>query len=510
MRDLIDIVSESRGLGARRAGEEFVSTTNSQDKIFVKSVDFYPQDRLAYDSYEEMTQELQKIVNAIPNSYVDLIGKFSNKDLAFGIAVFSRPGSQDLAFVKPYRSVKPDPTQNQWDNQTGIPGFRYNSKAAAKTQAGMTPQDVLTNLSNLTAQQVVDQIHTKFGPTNPLTKFAQAVASGQKFPISIPADPTMSFSAFRDYFCELMHPIALQMGNYTGNAGAAADKFLGVGGFANTSISFGLDKTEGLSDSILISNTGKKIKVSSKGAVGAAASSKNVLDAVNELQDDALTKKYSKVIDVIQEVVKGGQAGAPLTLGVRYGIIGPEDSSDIQNFKKLPPTTIAAVQEMNLSTRLKQLIQDRNTNTPNNVNLYFHSIAAVAHRVADHINENTNFSQAVGEILNNGALVQVYTKATESADQWTVQGFQTVWPSKIVTGVKFSASKTYYSTGIKGNFTFKILRNGARDVEDERSSEPALQATPVSKVEIPSVVTGKRVELRPKREPEKSVGREKR
>lgn len=512
MRDLINIITlnESRGLGARRSGEEFVSTTNPEDKIFVKSVTFYPQEQGAYASYEEMAGELQKIVNAIPNAYVDLIGKFSPKDLAFGIAIFSRPGSQDLAFVKPYRSVKPDPTQNQWDNQTGIPGFRYNSKAAAKTQAGMTPQDVLTELSDLNAQQVVDQIHAKFGGNSPLTQFARAVASGQKFPIAIPADPAMSFSAFRDYFCELMHPIALQMGNYTGNAGAAADKFLGVGGFANTLISFGSDKTEGLSDSILISDTGKKIKVSSKGAVGAEASSKNVLDAVNELQDSELTKKYAQVIEVIQEVVRGGQAGAPLVLGVRYGIIGPDDATDIQNFKKLPPTTMAAAEKMKLSSRLKTLITERKTNTPDNVNLYFHSIAAVAHRVAEYINENTNFSQAVGEILNNGALVQVYTKATESPDQWTVQGFQTVWPSNAVTGVKFSASKTYYSTGIKGNFTFKILRNGAKDVEDERSTEPALQ--PKEPVAAPGALTGKRTEIRPTRksEPAGDVGRQRR
>ena len=39
MRDLINIITltESRGLGARRAGEEFVSTTNPEDKIFINS-----------------------------------------------------------------------------------------------------------------------------------------------------------------------------------------------------------------------------------------------------------------------------------------------------------------------------------------------------------------------------------------------------------------------------------------------------------------------------------------
>jgi len=513
MRELINIVTESRGLGARRSGEEFVSTSNPDEKIYVKTVKFYPQDRAAYSSFNEMATELQRIVNEIPNAYVDLIGKFGPSDLAFGIAIFSRPKSQDLAFVKPYRSVKPDPTQNQWDNQTGIPGFRYNSKAAAKTQAGMTPQDVLTTKKNeLTAQEVVAQIEDKFGADSPLSAAAHAVASGKKMPIKIPADPKMSFTAFRDYFCELLHPISLQVGNYSGNAGEAAEKFLAPGGFTNTVINFGSDKTEGLSDSSLVAPDGRKIKVSSKGAVGAEASSKNLLDAVSELKDPELVARHAKIIEVIKDIVQGGQAGSPLTLGVRYGIIGQEDATDIQNFKKIPPTTLASAEEMEISDRLKELIKNRSTANPDSVNLYFHSIAAVAHKVAQHVNENTNFSEAASEILNNGALVQVYTQATETADEWIINSFNTVWPSKTVTGVKFSASKTYYSTGIKGNFTFKILRNGARDVDDDRSTDPVFQAAAPA-TEVPSVVSGKRPEIvNPKSEKSKTgdIGRQRR
>jgi hypothetical protein len=317
MRDLINIINlvESRGLGARRAGEEFVSNTNPEDKIYVNSVQFYPQDRTQYDSYEEMSASLKELVN-IPNAYVDLVGKFGPKDLAFGIAIFDRPDKTKLAFVKPFKSVKPDPTLNDWNNQKGIPGYRYNSKAAAKTQAGMTPQDILTDGNELSPLGIVQQIAEKFGNESSLTKVAQAIAAGQKLPISIPADPTLGFTAFRDYFCELLHPIALHTGNYTGNAGDAAKKFLGVGGFANTTINFGTDKTEGLSDSILIAPDGKKIKVSSKGAKGAEASAKNIVDAADELKitNPALLKKHADVIELINDVKSGGQAGAPLKL----------------------------------------------------------------------------------------------------------------------------------------------------------------------------------------------------
>ena len=511
MRELINLLIESRGLGARRSGEEFVSNTNPDDKIYVNSVQFYPQGRLSYESYEEMSAELKSLVTNLGNAYVDLIGSFGPKDLAFGIATFDRPDGSKLVFVKPFKTVKPDPTQNQWDNQKGIPGFKYNSKAAAKTQAGMMPQDILTEMDNISPADIVRQVAVKFGDDSPLTNVARAIASGQKLPFTIPSDSSLSFTAFRDYFCELLHPIALQTGNYTGNAGDAASNFLGVGGFAGTTINFGTDKTEGLSDSILIAPDGKKIKVSSKGAKGATASVSNIIDAVKDLEiaNPKLISKHEEVIEILKEVKRSGQAGAPIYLGLKYKVIDESDIDDIKRFKDMPPMPLEKGKLLG-SKKLQKLIAGRGTDNPGSVNMYFHTIAAIAHTVAAHVNDSTNFSQAASEILNNGALIQVYTKASEGAETWTLTGFDTVWPSNTVTGVSFSAGKTYYSTGIKGNFTFKILRNGAKDVDDERSTEPAL--APKSTVAAPSVVTGKRVNIRPTRSSPDAgnAGREKR
>jgi hypothetical protein len=283
IRNLINLVSndtaitESRGLGARKAGEEFVSATNPEDKIYIDSVVFYPQGEVGYPTYQDTVSALEQVVKNMRGAYVDLIGKFKQTDRAFGIATFKKPTGEVLAWVKPYKEVKPDPTQNLWDNQTGIPGYKYNSKSAVKNQAGLTPQDILADKNNLNAGKIIQQIAGKLGENSIYTQVAKAVAQRQKFPISMPAPQDGSFTAFRDYFCELLHPIALQAGLYTGNAGQAASRFLGNQGFANCTINFGTDKTEGLSDSILIAPDGRKIKVSSKGNAGAEASSRNLL-----------------------------------------------------------------------------------------------------------------------------------------------------------------------------------------------------------------------------------------
>jgi hypothetical protein len=515
MRNFINLIEkelyESRGLGARKPGEEFIGATNPEQKIYFDTVTFYPVGGVSYDSYEQMVEELKRIVTSYKGTSIDLIKKFTLQDRAFGIAEFTGPNKEKYAWVKPYKSVKLDPTLNDWNNQTGIPGFKYNSKAAAKTQVGLTPQDILTKPSELTRQDIVAQISDKFGADSPLTLVAQAVASGQPFPITIAAVPSIGFSAFRDYFCELLHPMALQTGKVTGNAQQAAARFLGPNGFADCSINFGTDKTEGLSDSILISQDGKKIKVSSKGATGAEASVKNIIDVINELKaaNPQLAKKHKKIIDIIDKVVEGKQANAPLNLGVEFNIISESDANAIRQMKNMAPTDLKAVDTLDISSKLKNLMLQRETKDKSNVNLYFHSLAAVAHKVAKHINENTNFSDAASEILNNAALIQVYTIAQEQTDRWTLKEFNSKWPSNDTTGVLFSAGKTYYSTGIKGNFTFKILRNGAVPTEEDNTEIGDLPENPTksNKQTVP-------LDLRPtavkNKDKKVNVGREKR
>jgi hypothetical protein len=500
MRELIKIIDsvllESRGLGARRSGEEFVNTSDPKDKIYVNSVTFYPRGKSQFDSEEELTDALAEITMEYPAADVKLISDFRKGELAFGVAVFDRPQSDQLVFIKPFGSVKPDPTQNPWNNQTGIPGYRYNSTVAAKSLAGMAPQDVFSNPNDLTAQDILEQVTAKFGASSPLTLATQQVVSGSGFPIEVPADPALSFSAFRDYFAEILHPIALQTGMYTGNAAKAAEAFLGTEGYADTVINFGADKREGLSDSSLSAPDGRKIRVSSKGPAGATASANNLLDAATELGkvNPRLVRKHADVLDMIRLVSASGAREAPLVLGEKYKIITGADANWIRSLRDQDLTTLDSVRTARISQGLKTLILNRGTREPNNLNMFFHATAAVAHAVADYVNETLNFSQAASEILNNGALVQVYTRARETADTWSIQSFDTVWPSTAVTGVKFSALKTYYSTDIKGNFTFKILRNGAKDFDDMRKDQPELATPAASSEKLP---TPKRTDVRP-------------
>jgi len=74
-------------------------------------------------------------------------------------------------------------------------------------------------------------------------------------------------------------------------------------------------------------------------------------------------------------------------------------------------------------------------------------------------------------------LVQMYTNTTDTPKTITITKLEAVYPSQTVTGVLLDASKAYMSTQGKGNFTFEILKNGAKPgssnpIDGEDSLEP--------------------------------------
>ena len=471
MRDILntlDIITESTGLANRKPGDIFKNSAG--DQMTFVGLSFTPEEggKLEPD-------QLRDAVAMATNEAGDIQWQNgSARAGGFAIASFdSETGPLHFGFF--LQEVKPNPKDNKIKNVIG--DYKYAGAAAAKTQANMSPQDLLTNKTNLTVRDIMLQLSESLGTDSPLYYIAHQVATNGGYPITVKAPEGLSFTGFRDYFCEILQPMALQTGNYKGNAAEAAQVFFGVPSFEGSTISFDTSKNAGLSDSVLELPDGRYVKVSSKGEKGADASVKNLLNEVENVQNTELLEKYSEVIELIETMQTSGQAGAPLVLGVKYGIINEADAEFIKSLKKIRPiplesTNDITVNGMNPSKNIINLAMGRKTKRPEAVSLYYHLIAAVAHKVAEKINTNTNFGQAASEILNNGALVQVYTNAKQTGDTWVLDAFRSVYPSKAVTGVVLSAGKNYSSTEIKGNFTFKILRNGAKpDAEPSETDQ---------------------------------------
>jgi hypothetical protein len=140
------------------------------------------------------------------------------------------------------------------------------------------------------------------------------------------------------------------------------------------------------------------------------------------------------------------------------------------------------------------MYQGRKSKDPSRIIPIEHMLAAIAYPVADHVNKKTNFGQAASEILNNGALVQMYTDTTVSGDSITITRLTAVYPSQTITGVELDASKVYFSTGGKGNYTFTILKNGAKaddinDIDGIDAVEPGTGSAEQRRADLDTVTT---------------------
>lgn len=466
--DIIDQLNESTGLAGRKPGDKF---KNSQgEEIEFQQIQFFPEEGGKYEP-----EQLQAAIDEVSQQgEIQWQNKQTGKTGGFAIASFNSPAGP-MYIGRFLDNVKPDPKSNYVPNNIG--DFRFAGKAAEKTQSNLTPQDLLTQKIDLTVVDIMNQLAESLGTSNPLYAVAHRIAMGNPLPITFPAPEGMSFSGFRDYFCEILQPIALQKGQFTGNAIDAANKFLG-GTFEGTLISFDDSKTAGLSDSIITNRNGQSVLVSTKGGKGATASAKNLLDEIQKMEETKdgrkFLKPYAEEVDLIKNIVSSGQAGSPLYLGVKYGIIDESDVQKIKDLKNMGPTGINNIKTLGLSKNLQKIGLERGTDSPDKVNLYYHLIAAIAHKAAEEVNTKTNFSKAAAAILNNGALIQVYTKAKEGKENWTLAEFETVYPGTTIKGVYLSAGKTYYGTNIKGNFTFKIDKGDGKP-KDDKVNTPSTQ-----------------------------------
>jgi len=463
MRDLINILdavlTEGVGLANRRPGEKFKNSVG--DMVTFQGLEFYPESGAYADPSELVGAKVDAADKQGRN--IHWTNQPTGSTRSFMIAKFTGEDGSPYYLGRWAKDISPNKAQNNFPHDTIPGGFKFQSKAGQKENSGLKPSEWLTQFKDNTPQTILDQVIAKFGQgsdeANALTTFINS---------DIPCEVVkgnMNATAFRDYFAEVLQPIALVMGKKVdGNAAEAANIFFGPGaGYADCTISFNNNTIGGLYDSLLVNPEGKQIKLSSKGKDGANASVTNLIKSVQELDKAPagakLRKTYAEEIAMLESINRLGHFGAPLAIAEEYGVIGKGDGAVVMKLKGLGPNDdISAV----LNKRLKTLYDSRKARDISRIIPIEHMISAIAYRVADYVNKNTRFGEAASTILNNSALVQMYTDTKDSADSITITKLNAVYPSQTVTGVLLDASKAYMSTQGKGNFTFEILKNGAK------------------------------------------------
>ena len=527
MRDLLNLIdtvlTEGVGLSNRKPGEKFKNSVD--DIVTFQGLDFYP-DSGAFPEAEidSAVDRVAKQMGIRPDR-IHWTNARTRGESGFGIASFTGETGDPYYLGRWFKNVSPNRVQNNFPHDAIPGGFKFQSKAGQKENSGLKPSEWLTQFQNNTPQTILNQCIAKFGAGSPEATALELFIKGD-IPTKIPKG-TMDPNAFRDYFAEVLQPIALVLGkNVSGNAAEAAEIFFGSDSYQDCTISFNQNTIGGLYDSLLVSPDGKQIKLSSKGKDGASASVTNLQKSVKELENvpagQKLLTKYREEIDILDTIEKNGHFGAPLKLAVQYDMITPEEATQVLKLRDKGPQDKIVGAGL-LSKKLEGMYQGRKAKDPGRIIPIEHMIAAIAYPVADYINKNTNFGQAAADILNNAALVQMYTDTSVSGDTITVTRLTAVYPSQTVTGVLLDASKVYFSTGGKGNYTFTILKNGAKpsdvspaDPEDSIEQDAAtakLSTQDLDQVGKKSRLTGPGVRAAKAAEPRtdaSTLGRERR
>lgn len=464
MRDLLNlfdkVLTEGVGLANRRPGEQFKNPNG--DVITFQGLEFYPESG-KFPPGEEMADTIANLKNQGMN--IHWTNQAAANSGAFAIASFTGEDGNKYYLGRFYKEISPNRAQNNFPHDAIPGGFKFQSKAGQKENSGLKPSEWLTQFQNNTPQTILDQAIAKFGEGSAEANALEAFING-KIPVEV-VKGNMNPTAFRDYFAEVLQPIALVMGkNVSGNAAEAADIFFGPGaGYADCTISFNNNTIGGLYDSLLVNPEGKQIKLSSKGKDGANASVTNLIKSVQELDKAPagakLRKTYAEEIDMLETINKLGHFGAPLAIAEKYDMIDAEEANQVMGLKSKGPTDKIIGTGL-LSKRLEAMYEGRKARDMSRIIPIEHMISAVAYKVADYVNKNTRFGEAASTILNNSALVQMYTDTADNKETITITKLTAVYPSQTVTGVLLDASKAYMSTQGKGNFTFEILKNGAK------------------------------------------------
>ena len=455
MRDLINIldsITESRGLSGRVPGAVYKRGDAQDDQIVFQNLTFYPKVG-QYATKEETEAAFDQVQRQVKHP-IEKVNQASNSNRAFGIATFDTAvGTRYLA--KFAKEIKPVFDSNKFFQTDDIPGgFSQADARGSKEKAGYKPSDVLTDLKKQTPASILAQIGEKFTPDSSEYRAAETIMNSPTFPVSV--DGTgIDFTGFRDYFCEMLQPcVLINGGQVKGNAGEAAALFMGRNGFAGCTVSFNANVSGNLYDSLLVSPEGRQIKLSSKGATGAKASSVNLLIALRELEAAGMpefAQNYPEVVDILNTIDRGDHNSGPLNLAVQYGIITKDEITQVMSLKQSAGDPKFNIDKTDLSDNLKQLYHDRTAENPSKVVPLNHLVASIAYKVCDEINLKTNFSDAASDILNHSAFVQMYTDATKSKDgQIIVKGFRTIWPGKLFSEVTLEAQKSYSSTSSSG------------------------------------------------------------
>ena len=438
---------ESRGVSARASGETYVSDTDPSDILTIQDITVLPTEG---DSYEDMDQMMQAVDSAIPdvNTRID-DNKPNSGTRAAILATVSDKDGKGQTHVRYIRAIPPQGVHTMWKT---LNGYKF-SKGAEQESIPIKPSDLVPDENYRSATELAQQIKAgsnDLGELGEVMEMAvdQALAGTNQ---PIPGGDKY-YNVLQKYGGEYLGPIALMSkpNSVTGDTAKMMQQF-GLNNFAGSRVMFPQDTAMELIDSVIMTQDGRSIQISSKiSTSGGAASS---LSGVYKQMTPEIEQRFSEGTNIIKLLATESSVNGPLKVARMLNII---DDSDIQAMANLDKRTqnIGDLQSQRLQQMTQQQGVANGTQERPDYRVFWHTLTAVMNAVIPIVNANEQFKNAMLEVLNNNEYVQLVTKAVKQGDAVSMQ-YYTKFPA-VFKGAPQLVNKTYFATGQKGRIGFKL------------------------------------------------------
>ena len=421
------------------------------DRLEFQSVNLYPSEEMEFSSPEQRDDFIQQLEEEL-NSQIEWTNVPNKGSLAFGVAVFTDPALDDkLTYWGRYFRQKTADMMGKWSNSQVPPGWKLQTAGAMKLDIGIDPQHLIKTDDPFNGViDVIQAVKTNSAGNELSESLVNALETihTQEHPV-FPGQIS-NLPALRDYFGEIMGPVALMSEMVGGQADNAKADLLNGLPWSNCNVFWPMAMNAPLVDSYFTAPDGTRVGISSKGGKGAKASVKNIHDAIAKAPD-VMKSQYQTTVKVVDIVQSNSAKDGPFRLAELYRILPQGLEQEINGYIQEGKQDYAG-----LSPACTELF---NYGTPRQdvpgFNTGYAMLALLAKKVTRTINTSgPEFGQGCVAFLNQSSIVQLYCKMGKMGDDARVTGWEAVYPPNFQGTVEIDGSKNYYSSRIGGKFAF--------------------------------------------------------
>jgi len=451
-------LAESKGFFGRNEGDKFTHQ-DGREYAIVQVVAFPDAQTQKFETPEARDEAIKQFQDDHGGAEIEWVNRPARNMLAFGIAQLDDQDGNHVFWGKYMQAVSFD-MMGAWANKQTPPGWALQTKGAQKFAAGYDPQALIRteqvfqgadSIINTVVKNADDQVKEVF------KEALQNLAQGRNDVVF----PEMyeQQAAIRDYFGEVMQPVALMGGVIKGQAEDARRILADGAEWRDCKVMWPMAMNAALCDSFMIAPNGAEIGISSKGGQGAAASAKNLADAVkkarkngNEIVAPGGVAEYAA--SIVETIAGNNQYDGPIEVGKLLKVPGVDDklNAEIKQYIDSGKSDLDGLspQAQKIAEPFAFKLETKGFNTG------YALLSAASKTVAKVVNADDKFSKGAIALLNQSDIIQLYTKMGKRGNDAVLGEFKAVYPPTFSGKVLLEGGKNYYSSRVGGKMAFAI------------------------------------------------------